>query len=362
VIELRGDDRARLAEAERLIGVAHDGLAPVLDAGLDGDGWFVVLDRWAGPSLEQLLRSDPLAPADVVALLHPIASGLDRLHEVGVTHRAFCAENVVVSSLVEPRLWIVGHPSVPAAGGSADGAATLALKAPEGLDYVPPDLLDGSERPDVYALAVLAFRLLAGDLPFRRYGTLTQTLVERQARPAARVAELARRPVQRSLEDWARGVLATEERLRPPTAAALVAELALAAGEPVGDHTAASRRLMVRAERAAPRPTVMGAQAVRAARESVAAPTLPPHATEAEIVVDVDERIDSIPPSRIDSIPPARVDSHPPPSDAPLAFEAALHAPVSRRSASVRPSAGLIVWCLLLCVVALIAVVSASAR
>jgi len=357
VIELRGDDRTRLAEAERLIGIAHHALAPVRDARADGHGWFVVMERWAGPSLELLLRAEPLPPADVVALLHPIASALDVLHEAGVTHRAFCAENVVISDPSAPRLWIVGNPSVPAAGGSADGAATLALQAPEGLDYVPPDLLEGAARPDVYALAVLAFRLLAGELPFRRYATLTQTLVERQEQPAARLAEIARRPVHRSLEDWARTALAGEERLRPVAASALIAELATAAGEPIGDHMDACGRLLGRAEPRSARPTVMGAQAMRATRRDPAAP--PSDTSEAPIVVDVEEAwVDSIPPPALEAMPPPRVsqrDLATPMLDMP----ASSPAPRARR----RAAAWIWIGWILLSVVALLAVVaSASAR
>src|SRR5690606_3095748 len=149
-------------------------------------------------------------------------------------------------------------------GGSPEEADTLVLKSPEGLDYVPPDLLDGAARPDVYALAVLAFRLLSGGFPFRRYPTLTQTLVERQEISPASIAEIGCPTLPRALEQWARSALAPEERRRPQTAVALIADLAHATGAPVGDHQRAVERLLGRGTGVAdPKATVLGAPAVR---------------------------------------------------------------------------------------------------
>lgn len=292
IVEVRADLPPLLDEARALVGLAHPALAPVLDAGEEDGGWFVVRERWSGPRFDALLSRKPLAPERVVALLHPVAAALDRLHEVGVTHCAFCPENLVVSCEEAPRLWVVGVPSGPAFATSSadtDDTQTLTIKALEGLDYVPPDLLESPARPDVYALAVLTFRLLAGELPFRSYPTLTQTLVGRQERAPAGLAELARRPMLPALERWMRAALSREAHLRPPTAAALMSGLARVTGSVIGDHEAALREMKQRAF-APETPPVSAA-------ERRTAPELTSVAIELDgMLGDLDAREASIPP------------------------------------------------------------------
>lgn len=296
VLEVRSDAPALIEEARMMSAIRHQALAAVHDAGrLDDERWYVVLERWTGPSLESLLPAGPMDAHQVVALLAPLAPALDRLHDAGLTHLGLCAENLVVSDSDAPRLLIVGNPSGVAGGGSPDEADTLVLRAPEGLDYLAPDLLDGASRPDVYALSVLAFRLLSGGFPFRRYPTLTQTLVERQERAPASLAEAARRPMPPALEQWARKALAPEERRRPASAMALIADLAKASGGVVGDHEAALRLLLQLPARLHEPPTVLDAKAVRLDEsseeiervDSIPPPEMPATPTETDVAVAV---------------------------------------------------------------------------
>lgn len=341
VIEVRSDKPALLAEARLLTTLAHDALARVRDAGRADEDWFVVMDRWTGPSLEDLLPSQPVGAEDVAALLAPLAPALDLLHQAGLTHRGVCARNLVVSDPSAPRLWIIGNPSAGPGGGSPEEADTLVLKSPEGLDYVPPDLLDGAARPDVYALAVLAFRLLSGGFPFRRYPTLTQTLAERQESAPASIAETARRPVPRALEQWARSALAPEERRRPQTAVALLADLAHATGAPVGDHQRALERLLGHGKGVSEaKATILSAPAVRTdANDGVGVDGL-----------DVEIRVSSIPP------PASTERAHPTPIVDRIPEEPAMDVAGPSMASTSRSKGSLAWWALALLIVAVAAI------
>src|SRR5688500_286383 len=202
-IVVRRDAPALIEDAQKLLSLDHPGLIKLRDVQPGEGEWSLVTDWWPGPTLGALLGREPLDAADVAALLGPIAAALDALDTAGVTHHAFCAESVVVADTQPARLALIGAPSGPALAppiGRDD--PTLVLRMPESLDYVAPELLGRPARPDLYALAVLAYRLLAGDMPYPRYSSLTQTLVERQEKPPARLAEKARRPIAPGIETW----------------------------------------------------------------------------------------------------------------------------------------------------------------
>jgi serine/threonine protein kinase len=239
-IVVRRDRPSLIGEARRLIGGSHPGIVGVRDADEGDDGWYIVNEAWSGPSLASLLTHTPIAGEDVVGLLVPIASALDHLANLGAVHEGLSAESVVVT---RGRLALIGVPSGPAIAPTDREDSTMALRMPETLDYVPPELLARPPRPDVYAIGVLAFRLLSGEMPYPKYKSLTRTLVERRETPAQRVAAAARRPVPRAIESWADEALARDPRRRPLTASAVIESLARAVGK-IADHEDAVSRLM----------------------------------------------------------------------------------------------------------------------
>ncbi len=157
-------------EARILSSVDHPSVVRVIDFGESNGAPCLVMELVEGQTLEAILRQGKMEPARAVRLLQQLAEGLAAIHERGVIHRDLKPENVLVTATPlgeQARLLDFGiaRLSEQTAGPSATQAG-LVLGTPE---YVSPEQATASPldaRSDLYALGVLAFRVLSGKLPF----------------------------------------------------------------------------------------------------------------------------------------------------------------------------------------------------
>jgi hypothetical protein len=156
-------DLARMRrEAEVLSDLDHPHIVRVLEVVPDGDGVALAMQLAPGGSLEDLLLERTiLAPGEVVAVAAPIADALASAHRRGVFHGDVKPANVLFTSDGEPLLGDFGVARTLGRVTSGHIGGT-----PE---YLAPELLDGGQpdpRADVYSLAVVCYRALAGVPPF----------------------------------------------------------------------------------------------------------------------------------------------------------------------------------------------------
>jgi outer membrane protein assembly factor BamB len=168
------DGNAIASYMEALSAVAavhHPALATIYDAGEVGGRVYVATDLVAGMTLDEYVgRHGPLPADEAVALLWPIADGLDLAHAARVIHRA-----------ISPRTIRVGqhHTSTPVILNGFGLDALLANQARvdrsriDVVDvcYVAPERLGGGRidgRADQYALACALYHCVAGRPPFIR--------------------------------------------------------------------------------------------------------------------------------------------------------------------------------------------------
>ena len=157
-----------LREARLVAGLEHPNVLPVYDYGsstVDGeDVSYLVMPLVAGGSLKGRI-SGPIPPSLAVAWLAAIASALDHAHAKGILHRDIKPANVLMDSQGRPLLADFGlaRSSDATSGLTATGTVmgTPLYMAPE---QATGGALDG--RADEYALAVVAFELLSGRVPF----------------------------------------------------------------------------------------------------------------------------------------------------------------------------------------------------
>jgi hypothetical protein len=156
-------DLARMRrEAEVLSELDHPHIVRVHEVVPDGDGVALAMQFAPGGSLEDLLlERTSVAPGEVVAVAAPIADALASAHRRGVFHGDVKPANVLFTSDGEPLLGDFGVARTLGRITSHQVGGTPEYLAPELLDGARPD-----PRADVYSLAVVCYRALAGVPPF----------------------------------------------------------------------------------------------------------------------------------------------------------------------------------------------------
>ncbi|WP_164017788.1 protein kinase domain-containing protein [Pyxidicoccus trucidator] len=164
--------RARFyAEARTVNVVGHPNIVHIFDISeAPGDIHYFVMEYLEGVPLSQLPR--PVDPTQLVLLLAQACEALDAAHRCGVVHRDLKPDNLfVVRHATEPpslRVLDFGVAKAHRPQNEDQTAAGIVLGTPA---YMAPEQWAGQPvdgRADIYALAVTAYYLTTGQLPFER--------------------------------------------------------------------------------------------------------------------------------------------------------------------------------------------------
>jgi len=155
------DSEAFLREAQHQAGLAHPAIVPIHQATTDpvtGD-LAIVMPLMAGSLQDQ---APPCSLEDVVRWLTPVAEGLDFLHSQGYIHRDLKPHNLLIKPDGGVQIADFGLLKDLDEGSTASGfIGTERYMAPE-------QWRKGKIRAttDIYALGLIAYRLLTAQLPF----------------------------------------------------------------------------------------------------------------------------------------------------------------------------------------------------
>jgi serine/threonine protein kinase len=176
-----------------------------------GEGAAIVMELVDGVSLHEMItRQGPTSPESALVVLKGSLLGLAAAHQLGIVHRDYKPENVLVDGAGNSKLTDFGV--AVKAGARAPVGGTPLYMAPEQWNGEP-----ATPATDIYAATAVFFECLTGQTPFS--GRLEHLAMQHQTAPIP--VGLFDRPLQALIE---RG-LAKDPRDRPAHAVEFVAEL-----------------------------------------------------------------------------------------------------------------------------------------
>jgi serine/threonine-protein kinase len=207
------------------------------DFGISGDEVFIAMEYVEGPTLREVMHERPWSPNDIHVIIGQIAQALAAAHRQNIVHRDLKPENVILvgdggktqrqvkvldfglAKLAELERKLELEPLTRA--GMCFG--TPQYMSPEQIQGKP---IDGAA--DVYALAVIAYEMIAGLLPWDGADS-REILLSVIKQPAPRIAR-ARAEVKRldELNRFLQRGLAKDKKDRPRDAADFFREFEIA--------------------------------------------------------------------------------------------------------------------------------------
>ncbi len=167
-------------EARSLAQLNHPGIVTLYEFGRTEDGLFFILMEFVdGVNLRLLLAGGRIAPREALAIVPELCDALQYAHDRGIVHRDIKPENILLDRRGHVKIADFGVAKM--VGGVSDtvvsGVAVEAMQTEAGKvmgtpSYMAPEQTanggDVDHRADIYALGVVFYQMLTGELPGQR--------------------------------------------------------------------------------------------------------------------------------------------------------------------------------------------------
>ncbi len=153
-------------EAKTISSTSHTNIVEVYDVGQDGDQYYIVMEFVRGKTLKQLVRTRGIINLDEsVNIMKQLVSAVSHAHKSGIIHRDIKSQNVLIKDDGIVKLSDFGI----AIMGDNKAQLTQTQTVVGSVHYMAPELAAGQQasvQSDIYALGIVFYEMLMGDVPF----------------------------------------------------------------------------------------------------------------------------------------------------------------------------------------------------
>lgn len=234
-------ERRFRSEARAIAQLDQDNLVKVYDFGKDRDGrLYYVMELLAGATLaEKLEREGRLPQHAVIDAGIQVCRALEAAHRAGVIHRDIKPANLFAT--MSGTLKVLDFGVAKSASAEAEQRAAEAVTLVGTPEYMAPEQAHGhaDARSDIYALGVVLYELLTGDLPFMAQSPLVLMEQKSASAPARLRHAYPELDVSAALDALIERALDPKPDRRPESAAAFRRELEALLAPPQSKRTVA---------------------------------------------------------------------------------------------------------------------------
>ena len=161
-------------EARAVSQLEHENIVSVVDFGETDDGcFFIIMELLRGKTLQARIDQGPASLEEIVGITIQVCRALAAAHAAGIVHRDIKPDNVFLAHRPgrRPLVKILDFGvSRPGENSPRQGRITRRGQVLGSPEYMSPEASRGEDvdaRADVYAVGIILYQLLCGDVPFR---------------------------------------------------------------------------------------------------------------------------------------------------------------------------------------------------
>ena len=164
-------------EAQAATTLSHPNIVEIYDVGEYKGHRYIVMEYVPGRTLKQVIRRrGSLEPDEAIDIEKQLVSAVSEAHHKGIIHRDIKPQNIIVKSDGSIKILDFG---IAIAKGNIQ--VTQANNVMGSVHYLAPELAKGkpaSVQSDIYALGIVLFEMLSGDVPFKADSAVQVALMQ----------------------------------------------------------------------------------------------------------------------------------------------------------------------------------------
>ena len=167
-------------ESAQVINLDHPNIVHVYTVGDYKQQPFIVMEYVKGKTLKDYLRNRyTYSPQIAMHIMTQLAEGVLYAHQNKIIHRDLKTQNIMITDEQVVKITDFG---IALSSNEADVTQTNTIMG--SVHYLAPELARGNlatERSDIYALGIILYELLTGDVPFKGEGAVNIALQHLEA-------------------------------------------------------------------------------------------------------------------------------------------------------------------------------------